>query len=95
MCLSLSAPTGVLARLKSLWWRRGAFVLWLLGWQNAAGLPVQFPAIDRLRAEVRAHTRPDTARVNRLSALALELRNNAPEESAALFRTAQIGRAHV
>ena len=88
MCLSLSAPTGVLARLKSLWWRRGAVVLWLLGWQNAAGLPVQFPAIDRLRAEVRAHTRPDTARVNRLSALALELRNNAPEESAALFRAA-------
>ena len=37
---------------------------------------------------MRAHARPDTARVNRLSALALVLRNNAPEESAALFRTA-------
>jgi two-component system NtrC family sensor kinase len=78
----------VLARLKSLWWRRGAVFLWLLGWQNAAGLPVQFPLADRLQAEVRAHARPDTARVNRLSALALELRNNAPEESAALFREA-------
>ena len=88
MCLSLSALKGVLARLKSLWWRRGAVVLWLLGWQNAAGLPVPFPAIDRLRAEVQAHPRSDTARVNRLSALALELRNNAPEESAALFRAA-------
>ena len=78
----------MLARLKSLWWRRGAVVLWLLGWRNAAGLPVQSPAADQLRAEVRAHPRPDTARVNRLSALALVLRNNAPEESAALFRTA-------
>ena len=78
----------MLARLKSLWWRRGAVVLWLLGWQNAAGSPVPFPAADRLRAEVRAHARPDTARVNRLSALALVLRNNAPEESAALFRAA-------
>ena len=78
----------MLARLKSLWWRCGAVVLWVLGWRNAAGLPVQFPAADRLRAEVRAHARPDTARVNRLSALALVLRNNAPEESAALFRAA-------
>ena len=74
--------------MKHLWWRRGAVVLWLLGWQNAAGLPVQLPAADRLRAEVRVHARPDTARVNRLSALALVLRNNAPEESAALFRAA-------
>ena len=78
----------MLARLKSLWWRRGAVVLWLLGWQSAAGSPVQFPVADRLRAEVQAHARPDTARVNRLSALALVLRNNAPEESAALFRAA-------
>jgi len=78
----------VLARLKSLWWRLGAVVLWLLGWRNAAGLSVPVPAADRLRAEVRAHARPDTARVNRLNALALVLRNNAPEESAALFRTA-------
>jgi two-component system NtrC family sensor kinase len=78
----------VLARLKSLWWRLGAVFLWLLGWQNAAGLPVQFPLADRLQAEVWAHARPDTARVNRLSALALVLRNNAPEESAALFREA-------
>jgi len=66
----------------------GAVVLWLLGWRNAAGLSVPVPAADRLRAEVRAHARPDTARVNRLNALALVLRNNAPEESAALFRTA-------
>jgi two-component system NtrC family sensor kinase len=51
-------------------------------------LPVHFPEADRLRAEVLAHARPDTARVNRLSALALVLRNNAPEESAALFRAA-------
>ena len=62
--------------------------MWLLGWQNAAGAPVPFPAADRLRAEVRAHPQPDTARANRLNALALELRNNAPEESAALFRRA-------
>jgi signal transduction histidine kinase len=34
---------------------------------------------------VLAHVRADTARTNRLNALALELRNNAPEESAALF----------
>ena len=74
--------------MKSLWWRRGAVFLWLLGWQNAAGLPVPFSAADRLRAEVQAHPRPDTARVNRLSTLALVLRNNAPEESAALFREA-------
>ena len=76
--------------MKSLWWRRGAVVLWVLGWQSAAGLPVQSPAVDRLRAEVRSHSRPDTARVNRLSALALVLRNNAPEESAALFRAALV-----
>jgi len=78
----------VLARLKSLWWRWGAVVLWLLGWRNAAGSPVQFPAVDRLRAAVQAHARPDTVRVHRLNALALVLRNNAPEESGALFRTA-------
>ena len=78
----------MLARLKSFCWRLGAVVLWLLGWRNAAGAPVQFSAADRLRVEVQAHARPDTARVNRLSALALMLRNNAPEESAALFRTA-------
>ena len=78
----------MLARLKSLWWRWGAVVLWLLGWRNAAGSPVQFPVADRLRAEVQAHARPDTARVHRLNALALVLRNNAPEESGALFRTA-------
>ncbi len=77
-----------LARLKSSWWRLGAVVLWLLRWQNAAGLPVPFPAADRLRAAVQHHARPDTARVNRLCALALVLRNNAPDESAALFRTA-------
>ena len=44
---------------------------------------MQFPVADRLRAEVQAHVRPDTARVHRLNALALVLRNNAPEESAA------------
>ncbi|MET4074589.1 ATP-binding protein [Hymenobacter sp. UYCo722] len=74
--------------MKSLWWRRGAVILWLLGWRNAAGLPVQLPAADQLRAELQAHARPDTARVKRLSALALVLRNNAPEESASLFRAA-------
>ena len=78
----------MLARLKSFWWRRGAVVLWLLGWQNATGSPVQFPVADRLRTDVQAHARPDTARVHRLNALALVLRNNAPEKSAALFRTA-------
>ncbi|GAA4039589.1 hypothetical protein GCM10022409_26610 [Hymenobacter glaciei] len=60
----------------------------MLGWQIAAGSPLQLPAAERLRAEVQAHPRPDTARVNRLSALALVLRNNAPDESAALFRAA-------
>jgi len=79
----------VLARLKSLWWRRGAVVLWVLGWQNAGGEPAPFPVADRLRAELQAHVRPDTAHVHRLNALALVLRNNAPEESAALFRAAR------
>ena len=74
--------------MKSLWWRQGAVVLWLLWWRNAAGSSVQFPVADRLRAEVQAHAQPDTARVHRLNALALVLRNNAPEESAALFQTA-------
>ena len=74
--------------MRSSWWRRGAVFLWLLGWQNAAGVPVQFPAVDRLRATLQTHARSDTARANRLNALALELRNNAPDESAALFRAA-------
>ena len=64
-------------------------MLWLLGWRNAGGKPAPFPVADRLRAEVQAHARPDTARVHRLNALALVLRNNAPDESAALFRAAQ------
>jgi len=69
---------------------RSATVLafWLLALALAPGLRAQTPAADSLRAEVRAHARPDTARANRLNALALALRNNAPEESAALFRTA-------
>ncbi|WP_226163248.1 ATP-binding protein [Hymenobacter terricola] len=49
----------------------------------------QTRAADSLRAEVRAHPRPDTARVNRLNALALELRTNAPDESAGLFQAAR------
>ena len=44
---------------------------------------------DSLRQALSARPRPDTARVNTLNALALALRNNLPDESAALFRQAQ------
>ncbi|HEX8658375.1 MAG TPA: tetratricopeptide repeat protein, partial [Hymenobacter sp.] len=67
---------------------RNAFVLWLLGLLAAGSLRAQTTATDRLRSEVLVHVRADTARANRLNALALELRNNAPEESATLFREA-------
>ncbi|GAB2853303.1 ATP-binding protein [Hymenobacter ruber] len=50
---------------------------------------LQTPAIDSLRAEVRAHSQPDAARVKSLNGLALELRNKAPDESAALFEEAR------
>ncbi|GAB3854188.1 hypothetical protein GCM10028822_23820 [Hymenobacter terrigena] len=49
----------------------------------------QTHTVDSLRAEVRAHPQPDAARVKSLNALALELRNNAPDESAALFEEAR------
>ncbi|MBU6120197.1 tetratricopeptide repeat-containing sensor histidine kinase [Hymenobacter siberiensis] len=49
----------------------------------------QNPATDRLRAKVQANIQPDASRVNSLNALALELRNNAPDESASLFEEAR------
>ena len=65
----------------------------LLGCLLAAKVPAagQAPsrAADSLRVELRAHARPDTARTNRLNALALELRNSNAEESAMLFREAR------
>ncbi|WP_426060504.1 ATP-binding protein [Hymenobacter sp. B1770] len=42
----------------------------------------------RLRSELQAHSQADTAQVNRLNALALELRNTVADESAALFQEA-------
>jgi signal transduction histidine kinase len=56
-------------------------------WPEAA--LAQSRAADSLRVELRGHGRPDTARANRLNALALELRNTNTEESAALFREAR------
>ncbi|MBO2010573.1 ATP-binding protein [Hymenobacter negativus] len=64
-----------------------------LGCLLGAGLPgaahAQAQVADSLQADLRSHARPDTARNNRLNALALALRNNAPEKSAALFREAR------
>ncbi|MFD1470187.1 sensor histidine kinase [Hymenobacter caeli] len=51
----------------------------------AAGQGPPVPGVAWLRAVVRAHPAPDTVRANRLNALALSLRTNAPAESAALF----------
>ncbi|MCI1189955.1 ATP-binding protein [Hymenobacter sp. DH14] len=56
---------------------------------GAGPLRAQTPEADSLRRALQARYRPDTARVNTLNALALALRNNAPDESAALFRQAQ------
>ena len=64
-------------------------VLALLLWQGARPLRAQTPEADSLRLALRARPQPDTPRVNTLNALALALRNNAPEESAGLFREAQ------
>ena len=61
----------------------------LLSLAPAAGLRAQTHEADSLRLALRARPRPDTARVNTLNILALALRNNAPGESAALFREAQ------
>ena len=65
-----------------------AFFLWLLVLLASTSLRAQMPRESRLRSEVQLHPRADTARVNRINALALELRNNAPEESIRLFRAA-------
>jgi two-component system NtrC family sensor kinase len=73
-------------------WRPGLRQV-LLGALLGVGLPTaaqpQIRAADSLRAELRSHTRPDTARNNLLNNLALALRNNDPEESSALFRAAR------
>ena len=61
---------------------------WLLVLWAGGSAAAQTPAAARLRRAVAAHPGADTARVNRLNALALELRNNAPDESAGLFRAA-------
>ncbi|MGY3090620.1 two-component system NtrC family sensor kinase [Hymenobacter sp. UYAg731] len=50
---------------------------------------LQAPPVDSLRAALRAHPPPDAGRVKSLNALALELRNKAPDESAALFEEAR------
>ena len=73
-----------LCRAVRQWSLRGAIAGGLL---LSGYLPVraQTHTTDILRAEVRAHPQPDSGRVNRLNALALELRNNAPDESAVLF----------
>ncbi|ALW84809.1 hypothetical protein AUC43_06745 [Hymenobacter sedentarius] len=51
-----------------------------------AGLLAQALGADSLRGLVQAHPQADTVRVKYLNALALALRNNAAEESAALFQ---------
>ena len=53
------------------------------------GLHAQTREADSLRRALSTRSRPDTARVNTLNALALALRNNAPDESAGLFRQAR------
>ena len=67
---------------------RGALAGWLL---LSSLLPVraQTHAADSLRAVVRAHRQPDAGRVRGLNALAMELRNKAPDESGALFEEAR------
>ena len=45
--------------------------------------------VDSLRAEVRAHLQPGAGRVRSLNGLALELRNQAPDKSAARFEAAR------
>ena len=67
---------------------RGAVAMGLL-LSGYLPLRAQSHAIDSLRAEVRAHPQPDSGRVNLLNALALELRNNAPDKSAVLFEAAR------
>jgi len=62
---------------------------WLLGVGLPAAVCAQDQVADSLRANLRNHVRPDTARVNRLNNLALSLRNNAAEESATLFQEAR------
>ncbi|OGX81061.1 hypothetical protein BEN47_19460 [Hymenobacter lapidarius] len=54
----------------------------------AASVRAQTPAAPGLRSELRAHPQADTVRANRLNALGLELRNNAPLESAQFFQQA-------
>ncbi|QJX45560.1 hypothetical protein HMJ29_00830 [Hymenobacter taeanensis] len=46
------------------------------------------PTLNNLQRRLSGHTQPDTVRVNRLNALALALRTNAPGRSAQLFREA-------
>ena len=67
---------------------KGIFIFCLLSLLAAFGLRAQTAATDSLRAELRAHPQADTARANRLNALAMELRSNEPDESAAFFRAA-------
>ncbi|WP_460552628.1 ATP-binding protein [Hymenobacter daeguensis] len=68
--------------------RRAALVC-LLGGGLPALVRAQAHPVDSLRLDLRRYSRPDTARNNRLNNLAMALRNNAPEESAALFREAR------
>ncbi|WP_460503895.1 tetratricopeptide repeat protein, partial [Hymenobacter agri] len=56
----------------------------------APALRAQTAEADSLRRALQARPRPDTARVNTLNALALALRNNKLDESAGLFRQAQL-----
>lgn len=77
-----------LGRAVREWSLRGAVASGML---LSGPLPAaaQTHVIDSLRAEVRAHPQPDAGRVKSLNTLALELRNNAPDESAALFEEAR------
>jgi two-component system NtrC family sensor kinase len=91
--MSVVAPAGGRAegifRVVAGWRLRVATV----GCWVSMGLPTaawaQGRVADSLRAEVRIHARSDTARANRLNALALALRNNRPDESATLFQSAR------
>ena len=67
---------------------KGAFVFWLLTLLVSPGLQAQTSTVEGMRAKVRVHSEADTARTNCLNALAMELRSNAPDESAKFFREA-------
>ena len=65
-----------------------AFLFLLLVLLASTSGSAQTPAADRLRKELRGHPQEDTIRANRLNGLAMELRNNAPLESAQFFQQA-------